>query len=145
MVRDAAEYIVKLALSGRRDILKALELYVAGYGPSTIARVLGIPRATIRSFIQRINDRTVFVDTHRFLRLVLPFAKTIEPIVDGNKCLLCNKRFESFSSLLVHISFRHRKLVDLYVNRFFVYAKLGGVYEAEGEKSWDTSTYPRNH
>jgi hypothetical protein len=133
MVRDAVEYIVKLALCGRGDVLKALELYVEGYGPSTIARCLRIPRATVRSFVQRINDRTVFVDVHRLLKLVLPFVKTIEPIVvDGNRCSLCSKRFESFSSLLVHISFKHRKLVDLYVNRFFVYAKLGGVDESAG-------------
>jgi hypothetical protein len=133
LVRDAVEYIVKLALCGRGDVLKALELYAEGYGPSSIARYLKVPRATVRSFVQRINDRTVFVDVHRLLKLVLPFVKTIEPIVvDGNRCSLCNKRFESFSSLLVHISFKHGKLVDLYVNRFFVYAKLGGVDEPAG-------------
>jgi len=43
LVRDAVEYIVKLALCGRGDVLKALELYVEGYGPSTIARCLKDP------------------------------------------------------------------------------------------------------
>jgi hypothetical protein len=131
-IKDAVEYVVKLALCGRGDILKVLELYVEGYGPSTIAQYLGIPRSTVRSFVQRISNRAVLIDVRRFLRMVLPFVKMIEPIVVGNRCLLCNKRFESFSSLLVHISFKHGKLVSLYVDKFFIYAKLGGVDESTG-------------
>jgi hypothetical protein len=132
-IKDAVEYIIKLALCGRGDVLRILELYAEGYGPAAIARYLKMPRSTVRSYVQRINERVVFVNVRRFLRMTLPYVKMIEPIVvDGGRCSLCNKRFESFSSLLVHISFRHRKLVELYVNRFFVYAKLGGVDESAG-------------
>ena len=132
-IRDAVEYVVKLALCGRGDVLRILELYAEGYGPSTIARYLKMPRSTVRRYVQRINERVVFVNVRRFLRMTLPYVKMIEPIVvDRNRCLLCNKRFETFSSLLVHISFKHGKLVNLYVDKFFIYAKLGGVDESTG-------------
>jgi hypothetical protein len=73
--------------------------------------------------VQRISNRVRSVNTIRFLKMVLPFIRTVKPITDGNRCLLCDKAFDTFAALFGHITIRHRDLIEYYINQF--YARLG--------------------
>lgn len=125
--RRGLEYLVKLALGGRGDVIEALRLYAAGHSASTITRMVGLPSPTIQSFIWRVNVRIGTIHTRWFLKRVLPLVETIQPIVDGSRCLLCGRTFGTFAALMSHISFRHGDLVEHYVNKFFATQGGGGA------------------
>jgi len=125
--RSGLEYLIKLALGGRQDVLRALRLYAEGFSTSTIARMMGLPKSTVQNFIWRVNIRIGVINTVRFLKKTLPFVETIEPIADGSRCIPCGKTFETFMALLSHITFYHKDLIENYVNQFFTMQGGGGA------------------
>jgi len=109
---DVARYLVALALANQWRVIRVLHMYyVENYSPSVIESVLNIPRSSVRGYVQRINTRVGSQRAHVLLRQLIPKLKTVSPVVNGDKCMLCNRPVDNMP-IAAHIILFHKDLVD---------------------------------
>jgi transposase-like protein len=140
--RAGVEYLVFLALCGRAEALKVLELYSKGLSATQIAKLLDANIYTVKTWIQKLYLRVHPAYAPLLIRRTLPHLREIKPITNGYTCLMCGITFRRLGSVAIHVMSKHRDLIHIYAKQ--ILAKLGGVDEPEGEKSWGTSTSSRN-
>ena len=139
--RAGVEYLVFLALSGRAETLKVLELYSKGLSATQIAKLLDANIYTVKTWIQKLYLHVHPAYASLLVQRTLPHLREIKPITNGYTCLLCGITFRRLASVTIHVMSKHRDLINAYTKRILA----RWLDEAEGEKGWDTSTCPRNH
>jgi transposase-like protein len=115
--RAGVEYLVLLALSGKTETLKALELYAEGLSATQISKLLNLNIYNVKTWIQKLYIHIHPAYAPLLVRRTLPYLREIKPITNGYTCLLCGITFRRLSSVAIHIMSKHRDLINIYTKR----------------------------
>jgi predicted DNA-binding protein (UPF0251 family) len=109
---DVARYLVTLALADQRDVIEVLRLYfVENASPSEIEARLNIARSRVQGYVQRVREKVGSQRAHILLKQLAPKLRTVAPIVNGRRCVLCSELVVNMP-LTVHIILFHKDYVD---------------------------------
>jgi DNA-binding CsgD family transcriptional regulator len=109
---DVARYLVTLALADQRDAIEVLRLYfVENASPSEIEARLNVARSRVQGYVQRVREKVGSQRAHTLLRQLLPKLKSVAPIANGRRCVLCSEPVVNMP-LTVHIILFHKDYVD---------------------------------
>jgi hypothetical protein len=115
-VASVAGYLVVKALCNEQRVLRALELWSFGAGPSRIALETGLSKDQVRGYVQRVYERLQsYSRVVAVLKALIPLVKALEPIVVNGVCRVCGAHVGEAYTALMHVRSRHRDLVEKHV------------------------------
>jgi len=117
MIEAIARYIVTQRLANNEEFFCVLKHVIQGFSPSNVAEVCSTTKNSVRSYLQRLNEKSsparALVITKHVLPLVLQLVPTAVVKADSSTiCMLCNAEVYGMSQH--HIASSHQDAVNYY-------------------------------
>ena len=114
---ELVEYLVRLKLVGHEKVLCALALKSQGAPWSEIYEKCDVDKNVVRAYLTRSMEKVGNMNKALIIiKYVVPLLSDIKPIVIDNKCTICNTNLYHTQVALAHLRYRHRDIVEKYVD-----------------------------
>ena len=117
-VESVAKYIVAQRLANNEEFFCVLQHIIQGHSPSTIKEICNVTKNSIRSYIQRIIEKTgsstrALIVAKHILPLVIQYVPTAVVKNNGKAvCMLCHNEISDLPQY--HMIFKHTDTVNYY-------------------------------